>query len=62
MEASDIYLAARLLIEHFGPEASAQAATNVDLLIARGDVEAAEKWQRVLRAIAEIQAAKRTTH
>lgn len=62
MRKSDVYLAARLMIEHFGPEAPAQAATNIELMLARGDEEGADKWRFVWQAIAEIQSAEPVEH
>jgi hypothetical protein len=61
MDREDVYLAARLLIEHYGADASLQAKQNVEALVARGDMESAMAWNRVLRAIQEIQP-KATRH
>ena len=55
MDREDIYLAAQLLVEQYGPSATAQAKENVDAFLARGDVESAMGWKRVLRAILELQ-------
>jgi hypothetical protein len=52
---SDIHLAARLLIEHYGPDAAQQAAATLDALLHRGDAESAAAWRRVIQVILEIQ-------
>jgi hypothetical protein len=55
MDRKNVYLAARLLIDHYGADAPSQAKQNVEALVARGDMESAMAWNRVLRAILEIQ-------
>jgi hypothetical protein len=61
MYHEDIHLAARLLIEHFGPNAAQQAAANLEVLLHRGDAESAAAWRRVLQVILAIQGSG-TTH
>jgi hypothetical protein len=55
MHHKDIHLAAKLLIEHYGPNAAQQAAATLDALQRRDDAESAAGWRRVLQMILEIQ-------
>ena len=52
----DIYRAANLLIERHGTDAVIEAARHVDRMLDRGDPEGQRVWQRVKRAIEELQA------
>jgi hypothetical protein len=61
MHQKDIHLAAKLLIEHYGPNAAQQAAATLDALLHRGDAESAAAWRRVLQVILAIQDSG-TTH
>jgi hypothetical protein len=52
----NVYMAANLLIQQHGQDASIFAAMNVDSLADRGDKAGRDLWMRVLDAIKELQA------
>ena len=51
----DIYRAANLVIKRHGVDAELVAAQRVGQMIERGDFEGVRMWQRVTRAIVEMQ-------
>ena len=51
----DIYRGAVLLIKQHGELASIEAVQRADQLLADGDVEGHHIWQRILKAIKELQ-------
>jgi hypothetical protein len=59
----DIYRWAKLYIDEHGRHASAYATTKAEAMLARGDLEGAGVWKRIVRAILEIQVTNgRTKH
>jgi hypothetical protein len=52
----NVYMAANLLIQQHGQDASIFAAMNADSLADRGDLAGKALWVRVLNAIKELQA------
>jgi hypothetical protein len=55
IEVRDVWTAAQLLITHYGPHAAARAAERVDELRLAGDVIGIAVWQRILRAVEDLQ-------
>jgi len=63
MDDRDVYCSAKLLIDQYGVDVAVRAAMRVNLMLARGDMEGAAVWKRIVRAIAEVQStAGRTKH
>ncbi len=56
----DIYRLAQVLIREHGADAALEAAQRADAMLAKGDMEGAAVWRRVLRAIEEMQRAQAT--
>jgi hypothetical protein len=54
---TDIFRSAESLIRNHGEKAAMECANMVDRWTARGDLEAADVWRRVLRAVRKM-----TTH
>jgi hypothetical protein len=50
--------AAQLVIKH-GLEAPIHAASKVDEMLAKGDLEARDTWRQILKAVDELLAIKR---
>jgi hypothetical protein len=51
----DIYRAAKVLIQQYGPEeAPMMAASRCDALLDLGDVEGQRVWKGILRAVEEL--------
>jgi hypothetical protein len=59
IEVRDVWTAAQLLITHYGPHAGARAAERVDELRLVGDVIGIAVWQRILRAVEDLQRGRR---
>ena len=59
IEVRDVWTAAQLLITHYGPHAAARAAERADELRLAGDVIGIAVWQRILRAVEDLQRARR---
>jgi hypothetical protein len=53
----DIYRAANLMIRQHGDDAELRAAQRTDLMLERGDRDGQLVWQRIMRAIGELNAA-----
>ena len=51
----DVFRAAKLLIDQHGADASLRAAERADEMLERGDLDGAQVWKRILRAIKELQ-------
>ena len=63
MDERDIYRSAKLLVDQYGADAAGQAGARAEAMIARGDMEGAAAWRRIIRAIGEIEATQgRTKH
>jgi len=60
----DIYRAANMLIERYGDKAVIEAAKRIDTMLERGDLAGRDVWQRIRRAIDDLQAqlSKGTLH
>ena len=54
---SDVYRAAKLVIDQHGEDAGDFAARRADLLMEEGDAD--EAWRRILEAIVELQRERR---
>jgi hypothetical protein len=52
----DVYRAANLMIRQHGDDAELRAAQRVDLMLERGDRDGQLVWQRIMRAIVELNA------
>lgn len=61
MDDIDIYRAAKLLIDHHGTKAPAEAARLAAEQIAVGDVQGHATWRRVAAAVEELLDASRPT-
>ena len=59
IEVRDVWTAAQLLITHYGPHATARAGERVDELRLAGDVVGIAVWQRILRAVEDLQRGRR---
>ena len=55
IEVRDVWTAAQLLITHYGPHAEARATERADELRRAGDVIGITVWQRILRAVEDLQ-------
>jgi hypothetical protein len=55
IEPIDIYRTAKLLIDRHGDLAAIEAATRVDEMTAKGDMDGRRTWLDVLKAIDELQ-------
>jgi hypothetical protein len=53
----DMWRAVNLLIRQHGADAEIEAARLADLMLDRGDRDGQLVWLRIMRAIAELQAA-----
>ncbi len=51
----DIYRSAQALIKQHGEDAPIEAATRADAMLDKGDLDGAATWQRILRAVEELQ-------
>ena len=51
----DIYRSAKLLIDRHGDDAVIEAAMMADKMLEAGDMEGQATWNRILRAIEELQ-------
>ena len=55
MDEIDIYRSAKLLIDQYGSDALVKAANRANEMQERGDIEGTAVWNRITRAVAEIQ-------
>ena len=55
----EIYRSAAVMMRQFGSEAAAQAAARARSMGEKGDREGQLVWQRILRAVRELQCAER---
>jgi hypothetical protein len=55
---SDVLLAARSMIQHYGRDAAMEAARRADNELARGDRKTSATWKRIMTAIEKLQAEK----
>jgi hypothetical protein len=55
---SDVLLAARLMIQHYGHDAATEAARRSDSDLASGDRKGSATWKRIMAAIEKLQAEK----
>ncbi len=51
----DIWRSANLLVQQHGQDAPIQAAMRADAMLEAGDLDGYAVWQRVLRAVEELQ-------
>jgi len=56
MDDINIHLSAKLYIDQYGVDASAHAAKQADVMLARGDLDGFNVWMRIGRAIEDMQA------
>ena len=56
---TDIFRAAKLLIDQHGEDAPLRAAQRADELLEEGDVDGVAVWRRILEAIDELQRGRR---
>ena len=56
---TDIFRAAKLLIDQHGEDAPIRAAPRADELFDEGDIDGAVVWRRILEAIDELQRGRR---
>ena len=59
IEVRDVWTAAQLLITHYGPHAAARATERADELREAGDVVGIAVWQRILRAVEDLERGRR---
>lgn len=55
----DVFRAASLLVSRHGEDAPVHAAMRHDELLSSGDIEGADVWKRILKAIDEIRRTER---
>ena len=55
MDDRDIWRSAKRLIDLYGDDASIRAARRADELLAKGDLDGAGTWRRVLAAVKELE-------
>jgi hypothetical protein len=53
---SDVLLAARSMIQHYGRDAAMEAARRGDNDLARGGRKSSATWKRIMTAIEKLQA------
>ena len=51
----DIYRSANILIREHGKDAAIEAAKHADAMLDKGDLEGQAVWQRIVRAVEEMQ-------
>ena len=51
----EIYRAANQFVQRYGADAELEAAMRVDAMIEAGDIEGQRVWQRILKAVDELQ-------
>ena len=56
----EIYRSAKLLIDRHGDNAVIEAAMMADKMLEAGDLDGLATWNRMLRAIEELRAGKRS--
>ncbi len=54
----DIYRTAKLFVDNHGAEASIHAAMQADAMLAKGDMDGAAVWRRIVKAVEELQRAE----
>ncbi len=54
----DIYRSAQVLVKHHGQDAPIHAAMRADAMLEKGELDGYVVWQRVLRAVEELQRVK----
>jgi hypothetical protein len=54
----EIYRCAKLLLDKHGEDAELRAAERHDAMLARGDVDGALAWKRIMAAIGELRREK----
>ena len=52
----DIFRAANLLVKQHGEDAPIEAAMRADAMLEKGDLDGYAVWQRIVRAVGELQA------
>ena len=57
MEQRDLYHTARILIDQHGDKAVIHAAIKANALLAKGDLDGATVWRKVIKAIEELSGA-----
>jgi hypothetical protein len=55
IEVRDVWTAAQLLVRHYGQHAATRAAERADELRQAGDVIGIMVWERILRAVEDLQ-------
>ena len=55
MDDRDIWRSAKRLVDLYGEDASIRAAMRADELLARGDLDGAGTWRRILDAVKELE-------
>ncbi len=55
MDDLDIWRSAKALIDNYGEDATIHAAMRADELLARGDMDGAGTWRRVIQAIEGLE-------
>ena len=55
---TDLWLAARLLVDRYGDRAGAEAITRADKMREIGDEEGIVVWRRILHYVRELQTTK----
>ena len=55
MDDLDIYRSANLLVKQHGEDAPIHAAMRADAMLEKGDMDGYAVWQRVMRAVEELQ-------
>ena len=55
MDDLDIWRSAKALIDNYGEDATIHAAMRADELLARGDMDGAGTWRRVIQAIEKLE-------
>ncbi len=60
IDDTDIYRAAKLLIDKHGEKAGFEASMRADALLGQGDLDGNAVWIRILKAVKELQNTKPT--
>jgi hypothetical protein len=55
----DIYAAANIFIKRYNEDAAIEAAKRADQLMAAGDMDGCGVWQRIVKAIRELQSTEK---
>ena len=58
MDDTDVNRNAKLLIDQFGSDAIKHAKRRLDTMVVLGDTDGVRSWNRIMRAIGQMQGAR----